>query len=402
MDTVIIGGGAAGLFLAVNLKKACPDVSVTVLEAGDRVGKKLLTTGNGRCNISNTDLSAVHYHGDCDFAARLIDNFGFEAQKSFFEALGVLFCELEEGKVYPKSLQAGSIVDALRYSAEELGVKIIVNSKVTEVKRTDGGFSVTAGTKEYSCRTVAVAAGGQAGGKLGFEDGYTILKSLGHKIEKCFPSIVQIKTTPEIVRQLKGIKVNANVTLSSSSGARTEYGEVLFCDYGLSGPPVLQVSRLAEGENAVILLDILPDMTEAEIKNELLRRAVAFGDRPLSELFLGFLNKRLGQVVLKSMGLNINSQCCEITQKTASKISMTLKNWKFKVLGTTGFANAQVTAGGAQTAQFFDTCMSKKAKGLFAVGEVLNVDGDCGGFNLAFCWASGYAAAMGIKEYLGK
>ena len=401
-DTVIIGGGAAGLMTAVKLKEISPKSEVTVLESSDRVGKKLLVTGNGRCNISNIDLNASRYHGDCDFAERIINNFDFDAQKSFFGSLGVLFCELEEGKVYPKSLQAGSVVDALRFRAEELGVKIVLNSKVTEVKRSADGFSVLASGKEIVCRTVVVATGGQAGGKLGSCDGYTILKSMGHKIEKVFPSIVQVKTTPQIVRQLKGIKVMANVTLSSSVGTRCEFGEVLFCDYGLSGPPVLQVSRLAEGENATVSLDLLPDMTENEIKSEVLRRADVFGNRPLGELFMGFLNKRLGQVVLKSLGLDINSQCREITEKTAQKTAETLKNWKFRVTGTTGFENAQVTAGGAQTAQFFDSCMSKKAKGLFAVGEVLNVDGDCGGFNLAFCWASGFAAALGLKDYLEK
>lgn len=399
---MIIGGGAAGLFTAIRLKQACLSATVTLLEGSDRVGRKLLTTGNGRCNVSNTDLNGSRYHGDPDFAERIINNFDFSAQRSAFENLGIMFCELEDGKVYPRSLQAGSVVDALRYRAEELGVEIHVNSRVTEVKRTSEGFSVTAGGREYNCRTVAVATGGQAGGRLGSCDGYAILRSMGHKIEKIFPSIVQIKTTPETVRQLKGIKVMANATISSALGVRTEYGEVLFCDYGLSGPPILQVSRLAEGENAVISLDVLPDIPELEIKNELLRRSEMFGNRPLSELFLGFLNKRLGQVVLKSAGLDINSPCGEITEKTALKISAILKSWSFKVTGTTGFENAQVTAGGAQTTQFFDCCMSKKAKGLFAVGEVLNVDGDCGGFNLAFCWASADAAAKGIKEYLEK
>ena len=401
-DTVIIGGGASGLMTAVRLKQICPEVSVTLLERSDRVGKKLLITGNGRCNISNIDLKASRYHGDGGFAARIISNFDFNSQKSFFNDLGVLFCELEEGKVYPKSLQAGSVVDALRFSAEELGVKIILNSKVTEVKRTQNGFSVAAGGKEINCRTAVVATGGQAGGKLGSGDGYAILKSLGHKIENVFPSIVQIRTAPEVVRQLKGIKVMADVTLSSSAGTRTEYGEVLFCDYGLSGPPVLQVSRLAEGENATVYLDVLPDMNENEIKKEVMRRAEIFQKRHLSELFVGYLNKRLGQVALKTAGLDINALCGVINEKTAVKIAEILKNWKFKVVGTTGFENAQVTAGGAQTAQFFDTCMSKKASGLFAVGEVLNVDGDCGGFNLAFCWASANAAALGLKEYLEK
>lgn len=399
-DTAIIGGGAAGLALAVMLKQSEPGISVTVLEASDRVGRKLAVTGNGRCNISNSVLSADRYHGGAEFAAKVLKDFGFDRQKAFFADLGVLFSVLEEGKVYPLSMQASSVVDALRFKADELGVKIVLKSPVTAVNRIDGGFAVTADGKTADYRTVAVACGGQAGGRLGSVDGYGILKSLGHKIERVFPSVVQIRTEPEVVRQLKGVKVVAKVTAESSAGVRTECGEVLFCDYGLSGPPVLQVSRLIEGENAIVSLDILPDMSENEVKLEIMRRCKAFKARPAAELFTGFLHKRLGQVVLKCAGVNINSSCGEISESAVARAAHLLKNWSFRAVGTTGFENAQVTAGGAQTAQFFDNCMSKKAKGLFAVGEVLDVDGDCGGFNLAFAWGSTYAAANGIREYL--
>lgn len=399
-DVAVIGGGAAGLCFAVMLSLKNPDISVTVYEASDRVGRKLAVTGNGRCNITNTGLSSERYHGDAELAGRLLSAFPFSEQKAFFEDLGVLFCELEEGKVYPRSLQAASVVDALRFKACELGVKLELNAPVTSLDRTDGGFSVTAAGSSTDHRAVVVACGGKAGGKLGSVDGYTILKSAGHKIEKVFPAIVQLKTAPEVVRQLKGIKLMANVTASSSAGSRTEYGEVLFCDYGLSGPPVLQVSRLADGENASVSLDLLPEMTKDEIKGEISRRISVFPDRPAAELFTGFLHKRLGQVILKCAGADINAPCGAINEHTAEKAAEMLESFDFKVTGTTGFENAQVTAGGAQTAQFFDTLMSKKAKGLFAIGEVLNVDGDCGGYNLAFAWASAYAAANGVADYL--
>jgi predicted Rossmann fold flavoprotein len=175
---------------------------------------------------------------------------------------------------------------------------------------------------------------------------------------------------------------------------------VLFCDYGLSGPPVLQVSRLAEGGNATISLDIIPDMTEAEIKSEILRRTELFKDRPVSELLTGFIHKRLGQVLLKTAGADVNASVSTLDEKVVGKAAKMMKDWRFKVTGTTGFENAQVTAGGAQVAQFFDNLMSKKAKGLFAIGEVLNVDGDCGGFNLAFAWSSAFAAANGVADFL--
>ncbi len=399
-DVLIIGGGAAGLSLAVMLKSNRPDLTVTVLERTDRVGKKLATTGNGRCNITNTELLPERYHGDREFAAEILNGFGFESQKQFFKDLGVLFFEETDGKVYPKSLQATSVVDALRFRADESGVETKLNTTVKEVKRDADGFSIVLDDKILHSKVVVVANGGQAGGKAGSVDGYSILKSMGHKIEKVFPSVVQLKTPTDVVRQLKGIKVDALVTAKSNSGYRTEFGEVLFCDYGLSGPPILQVSRLAEGGNMTVSLDLVPDMSEPDVKQELSRRCEAFSNRSAGDMLTGFLHKRLGQVVLKCSGVDLNSTCGEMTEKTVGRIAKTLKSFDFKVVGTTGFENAQVTAGGAQCAQFFPTCMSKKAKGLFAVGEVLNVDGDCGGFNLAFAWASAYAAMNGIKEFL--
>ncbi len=399
-DVTIIGGGAAGLSLAVMLKTEAPEISVKLIEKADRVGKKLATTGNGRCNITNIDLSSDRYHGDRDFAAEIINNFGFEAQKDFFKSLGVLFTVGDEGKVYPKSLQATSVVDALRFKCDEIGVETMLNTTVKDVKRDLDGFAVVLNGNTLNSRVVVVANGGQAGGKLGTADGYSILKSMGHKIERVFPSVVQLKTDTTVVRQLKGIKIDANVTAKSNLGYRTEFGEVLFCDYGLSGPPILQVSRLFEGGNMTISLDLVPDMTENEVKDEILARVDSFKTRALTELFTGFLHKRLGQVILKCAGADLNGNCGQITEKFAYQIAKTIKSFDFKVLGTTGFENAQVTAGGAQCAQFFQICMSKKAKGLFAIGEVLNVDGDCGGFNLAFAWASAFACKNGIKEYL--
>lgn len=401
-DVIIIGGGAAGLSLGVMLKSQSADISVTVLERSDRVGKKLATTGNGRCNITNIDLKPERYHGDREFAAGILSNFGVEQQREFFKQLGILFTVGEEGKMYPKSLQATSVVDALRFKADESGVETVLGANVTEIKRENDTFLVVCDGRVYKSRTVVVAVGGKAGGKLGSLDGYAMLKSFGHKIENTFPSIVQLKTEPSVVRQLKGIKIDALVTARSSAGQRTEFGEVLFCDYGLSGPPILQVSRLAQGDGMTVSLDLVSDMSENEIADELLARANTFKARPLSELFTGFLHKRLGQVVLKCAGLDINTNCDQVTRQKAEKIAKLVKNFNFKVIGTTGFENAQVTAGGAQCAQFFTNCMSKKAKGLFAVGEVLDVDGDCGGFNLAFAWASAFAAKNGITEYLSR
>ncbi len=396
----VIGAGAAGLALSVMLKRKESLCEVTLFEALDRVGKKLATTGNGRCNITNLKLEKSRYHGDSDFAMRIIDAFGYEQQRDFFKSIGVLFVAPEDDRVYPKSLQAASVTDALRFAAAELGVNIVTETKVQSVIKEGQQFAVTSNGKKQYFDVCVVACGGCAGGKIASSDGYAILKGFGHKIEPCFPSIVQIKTDTNIIRQLKGIKVDANVTVCSSEGQRSDFGEVLFCDYGLSGPAVLQVSRFANGSNAKVMLDLVHDMTEEEIFEEITFRKKQFPNRSATELFAGFMNKKLGQAVMKCCGIDLNGTLSEISDTKIIAVARTFKCWEFKILGTTGFANAQVTAGGAQVSQFFDNLMSKKVKGLFAVGEVLNVDGDCGGFNLAFAWSSAHAAADGICQYL--
>ena len=396
----VIGGGAAGLSFSIMAKRLLPDCEITIFEKADRVGKKLSTTGNGRCNITNESLTCERYHGDSDFAIKAINKFGVNESKEFFKSLGVIFTTLEDGKVYPMSLQAASVTDALRFALDELGVSICLNTAVTEIKRENQAFSVIAENKTYKFDVVVIATGGKSGGKLGSEDGYRFLRQMGHKTIDLNPAIVQLKTETDFVRQLKGIKVEGAVTLTSSLGARKEFGEILFCDYGISGPPVLQVSRLAAGDNAKVSLDLIPSMTEDEIYSELSRRVKLFSNRASSELFAGFMNKRLGQVVLKISGGNINSALCEIDDKILRKTAKNIKNMTLKVTGTGGFENAQVTAGGAKPEQFFDNMMSKKVKGLFAIGEVLDVDGDCGGFNLAFAWASANAAANAVTDYL--
>lgn len=397
-DIAVIGGGASGLSFAVMVKEKLKSANVTVFEANDRVGRKLSITGNGRCNISNKNLSASRYHGDSALAERLLGLFGTQQTEKFFRSIGVIITDTGDDRLYPLSLQAASVTDALRFAALERGVLINTGCRVTSVKRQNGAFSVGCNGKEELFRTVVIACGGKAGGKLGGTDGYDILRSLGHKIEPLYPTITQLKTDGP-VRQLKGIKTDAKVTLCLGDMSRTETGEVLFCDYGISGPPVLQLSGFA-AQGSVISLDLCMKFSGEQVRAELEYRRKAFADRPLSELFTGFLNKKLGQVILKMSGADLNAPCRYLCDRALADTADTVKGMRLKVTGNTGFENAQATAGGASTAQFFDTMMSKKAPGLFAIGEVLNVDGDCGGFNLAFAWSSAAAAADGVTEFL--
>lgn len=401
-DSIIIGGGAAGLATAVMIKQKLNSANIAVFEQLDRVGKKLSITGNGRCNISNLNLDCDFFHSqNNETPLKIISDFGLENVKDFFSSIGVEFIS-ENNKIYPRSLQAPSVVDALRFSAEKLGVKLQVSTKVLSVKKNHELFIVSTNNGDFKCKSIIIATGGLAGGnKLGSNgDGYVFLKKLGHNILPQTPTIVQLKTENTITKMLKGIKVNANATLLSNGEIlKKEFGEILFCDYGLSGPPILQISRLAK-PGSIVSLDLFYDTDFENLFEKLIKRKEIFAKLPLTEFFAGFLNKRLGQAVIKACNISLSRECNSLEDFEIKSIASKLKNFKFSVTGNTGFANAQATSGGADLKDFSDSLMSKKCLGLFAVGEVLDVDGDCGGYNLHWAWSSANAVSQSVIEYL--
>lgn len=404
-DVAIIGGGAAGLCAAVYLKQKNPAVSVKLFEALPRVGKKIAVTGNGRCNITNKNIKISRYHGnDVSFCRYALEKYNTEVTRRFFHSIGVDFI-FEEDKAFPASLQAGSVVDCLRFAAENLGVKILVDTKVTNIQLVKNNYKIIADKMSFLAPNVIIAAGLYSGGdKLGCDGSMLkLLEKAGFGVVKTTPAITQIKTETDIVKQLKGIKVDALVTLKNQNGIlRQEFGETLFCDYGLSGPPVLQVSRFAAREkNSIISLDIMPDTDYTTIYEALKERAKRLYYLNADEFLTGFLNKRLGQVIVKLSGVKMNESVKNITDLQLQKVASLIKDFSFKVTGNTGFANSQVTAGGLDTKQFDDkTMMSKADKGLYCAGEILDIDGDCGGFNLQWAWSSAMCAADSVLEGL--
>ncbi len=400
-DIAIIGGGAAGLTAAIYAKKQNPQLNVAVFEALDRVGKKLITTGNGRCNITNRYADVSRYHGSCkDFTGKVFADFSVEKVTEFFKSIGIDIVFEEDGRAYPRSYQASSVVDALRFAAEENGVEVVCSCKINDIKK--GDFFILKDDKGvYNAHTVITSTGLLSGGKSVGSDGtfFEVLKSKGIRSQKLTPAIVQLKTETALTRQLKGVKVNALVTLSNGRTMREEFGEVLFTDYGLSGPPVLQVSRNAS-EGTVIHLDFAYEYAFNEVVDILRSRRENLSKRTNENFLTGFINKRVGQCIMKQCGLSLGGSVSKLTDNDIKNIAAYLKKTEFKVFGNTGFNNSQVTAGGIDCDEISGNLESKKIKGLFFAGEILDIDGDCGGFNLQWAWSSGMQAASSAVEFL--
>lgn len=404
-DVIIIGGGAAGLACADVIKMNDKNISVCVLEQLSRVGKKLIATGNGRCNITNKKIALSRYHGEnaafCKYALKTFDNFTAEV---FFNRLGVVFTYDERGRAYPYSLQASSVVDALRLFADQSGVETRTDCKVTAIEKGKSGYKVTAGDETFKAQNLVIAAGLYSGPENMGSNGsmLKILRDMGYKTVKTTPSLVQLKTENAVTKSLKGIKVTAKAALQTDGRQIAEdTDEVLFCDYGLSGPAIMQISREAEREKSEteISLDLMPDYSAESVYDMIRYRAAVLGDRSLEDFFTGMLNKRVGQAVLKLGSLTLSDKASTLTADDFKTLANIIKDMRFKVTGSTGFTNSQVTAGGLDTEAFDDeTMMSNTDDGLFCIGEILDIDGDCGGFNLQWAWSSAMCAAEAICD----
>lgn len=399
-DIAVVGGGAAGMCAAIYAAKRNKKLKIAVLEALDRVGKKLITTGNGRCNITNRDQRLCRYHGeDTAFAEKVFAKAGLEETVRFFRSIGVEISFVEDGRAYPSGFQASGVVDAMRFALEEHKIEVLTETRVENVfpKKNVVVLETSKGTVEAS--SVILASGLLAGGPKIGSDGsvFCLLKKMGYRSSEPTPSIVQLKTPPEAVRSMKGIHFDCLVSLYNGKKlVRSEFGELLFAEYGLSGPPVLQISRAVSKEKGKfeVSLDLMRDIDMQELKKLLFRRREQLSLRASEEFLTGFLNKRVGQVILKLCGVPFGAAVKDITDSQVKAIADTVKNFRFPVTGTTGMANAQVSAGGILTMEFDPATLgSKKHAGIYAAGELLDIDGDCGGFNLQWAWSSAMVAA---------
>lgn len=391
-DIIIIGGGASGLAAAISACRTNPNMSVAVLERNSRVGKKLLTTGNGRCNISNLSINSSRFHSDnIDIVSKVIDN-TLETVKDFFGSLGMPFVA-EGEQLYPYSLQAAAVLDVLRYECERLNVSIICDCKVNSIK---AGFTLVTTKGEFKAKKVIVACGGNAMQNSGSDgNGLKLLTSLGLSASKTSPAIVPIKTELVPIKALKGVKVAGLFTLTDGVDTVTERGEILFTEYGMSGPAVMQISRFINHtkRDVYATVDFLPDLSFEQVVSYLMQRKDSAYNYIAENLTLGLLNKRVGQAVIKYSGYSVNDDTRSYSYEDIVKIASAIKDFTVKVNSTCGFESAQTTAGGVYLTQINpDTFEISKIKGLYACGEVLDCDGDCGGFNLHWAWVSGIIA----------
>ena len=399
---VIVGGGASGLAAAVFCARMLGGERVLVLEKGPRVGKKLLATGNGTCNLSNIHAARPYYHGDDpSFVTAALEKFSPQDAIAFFENIGVSCTVRDNGRVYPRCEQAGAVLDCLRLTLDQLGVTVRCDTAVTDIVKNGDGFLVKTATDTIAADRVLLAVGGAAAPALGGSaEGYRL--ATPHRKTPLFPSIVQVKTDTAFVKAMKGLRIDAAVAfVKDGTTLATHTGEVLFTEYGLSGPAVMQISRVAgqwerrKQGTLTAVLDLLPDLSRDDVMGELRARRTL--GRRGEDFLTGLLNKRIGQTVCRAAGVPLAEVTDGLSDRQLRAVCDTIKGFAFPVFGTQGFGGAQVTAGGIATDEVDPNTMeSRLIKGMYILGEALDIDGDCGGFNLQWAWSSAYAAACAV------
>jgi predicted Rossmann fold flavoprotein len=399
-SVAVVGAGASGMVAAISAARAGADV--VLLERMPRVGKKILATGNGRCNLTNAHCPVTRYHGGSDaFIATVLDQFTVSETLAFFEGLGIACKTEEEGKVYPHSDQASAVLDVLRYELDQRRVAIVVEADVSAIAPGKAEFVLQAQDgREFTASRVVLACGGRAGPQFGSNgSGYRIAQRLGHRVIEPVPGIVSLRVGAPFLPRLKGVKFIGTIEARAGGQVlRKEGGEILFTDYGLSGPPVLQVSRTvlaaAARASAQVALDLFPDLSRQQLEDRLGARFAGQGQKTVDMGLVGLLNKRLIPVLLDAAGIRDASQpCSRLSVADSRALAGLLKGWCFDVTGSQSWHDAQVAAGGVAVDEVDAASLeSKRQRGLYLCGELLDVDGDCGGFNLQWAWSSGWVA----------
>ena len=403
---VIIGAGASGLAAAISAAKQ-HTAQVILVERLNRAGKKLLATGNGRCNLENTSANLRSYHTkNARQLERMLESFSTQTVLDFFDECGLLCREEEEGRVYPASNQAASVLEVLRSEALHYGVKELCEWEVCEIVPQGKQFKLLSGAGEtITAQAVILACGGKAAPKLGgTEWGYDLARALGHSLCQPYPCLSGLCCEKQKLSVLKGVRAECGVELwSKKQAAKRCDGEVQFNDYGVSGYPIMQLStHLGKaGKDAFLCLDLIPQLTMKELVSKLHHRKNKYPTRPLEQLLTGLLHQKLAAYHLRAMFKTLDQPLSTLSAQMILAVCERLKGWILPIDGLPGWDSAQVTGGGIPldevTAQTFE---SKKCDGIYLVGELLDVAGDCGGYNLHWAFGSGIVAGTAAAENL--
>ena len=394
----IIGAGASGLCAAIEATKTNPKIQITIFERMQKCGKKILATGNGRCNFTNNDLSLEHFYGNKDFLRKILES-NYSDIKAFFKNLGVVSYE-EDGRIYPRSQQASTIKDALLNAVECSDITIKTETHVNAIQKTKNGFSVN---KEYF-DAVIICGGGKAASVHGSDGScYKLAEALGHSTTSLYPALSGLIINDKDLNLLKGVRAESEARLySGNTFLGSESGEIQFTDKAVSGIPVMNLSHLCENKTDLkLVLDLCPEITEIDLLNHISKCAKNTPSIEFEGILNGIVNLKLGFAVMNRSGIKPQTQCKFLKNFHIEQAIKQLKSFEISIKSAKGFDNAQITKGGINTSEVSsDTMMSKKTKGLFLCGELLNIHGDCGGYNLHLAFTTGRIAGSNAGNYL--
>jgi len=399
-DIVIIGAGASGLVSAI--VSARRGKKVLILEKNSKIGKKLLATGNGRCNITNIRPTPNRFYShNPKFIQSVLDSHNYQSIKQFFKSIGLELIEAKEGRVFPMSLQASSVVDILVYECEQLGVKILCDAKVEDIEYHQT-YNIKYTKGKAISKNLIIATGHKSAPQLGgVDDGVSFAKKFGHKIVDSFPSLVQLTSSMPNLKALSGVRVDSKVTLYQKDKKIEKRGDILFTSYGISGLAILDISRFVLEELFTsplvkLQIDLIPKMSSEQLIAVMRKSLRKRSPKPIDIWLQGFINKKLISHILKPIKYEKLLEK-DITIAEIEKIVSRIKSFEFIINGSRGYKGAEVATGGVDTVDINPKTMeSKIQKGLYLTGEVLDIDGDRGGFNLHFAWVSGIRAGESI------
>lgn len=404
-EVAIIGGGAAGMMAAISAGRN--DKEVTLFEKNDKLGKKILLTGNGRCNITNRYVSWENYHGQSPkFTASVFSRFSYNDTLQFFTDLGLVLVEEDNGRMFPRSQQAQSVVEVLEQELENTNCEVLTDRKIRKINDKDGKFEIeTDRGKIYTFDKVIIATGGRSYPNTGSTgDGYQFARDIGHTVTRIFPASTPLRISHFVCNKLQGVKVDVVLSILENEKVIFETeDELLFTHLGLSAPAVLQASRTVAERiynkdiNVKLTCEInfFPEYSQEEVFNLLKERITNHPDRKICNQFIGILPKRLAPTIFKDAEINSDKKSSQVSNNLLHNIVKLLTQYHLPIHDVLGWKSAQFTAGGVDVKEIDSTTMeSKLVPGLFFCGEVVDIDGESGGYNLQWAWSSGYLAGQ--------